>query len=42
VTALDHNGYVREVLPGGADRIRLLPDCLYYVIATVIGDVTSG
>lgn len=34
VVALDHNGYERAVLPGGGDKIELLPDCLYYVIRT--------
>lgn len=32
VTALDFGGYRRKELAGGADRIELLPDCLYYVI----------
>jgi hypothetical protein len=32
VVALDLNGYPRETLPGGADRIELQPDCLYYLI----------
>jgi len=32
VVALDLNGYPRKTFPGGADRIELLPDCLYYVI----------
>ena len=32
VTALDANGYKRQEVPGGAAAIRLLPDCLYYVV----------
>jgi hypothetical protein len=32
VVALDFNGYKREVLPGSAASIDLLPDCLYYII----------
>lgn len=33
VTALDFNGYTRQALAGGADDIRLLPDCLYYIVS---------
>ena len=33
VTALDANGYKRQAVPGGAAAIRLLPHCLYYLIA---------
>ena len=32
VTALDANGYKRQEVPGGAAAIRLLPDCLYYIV----------
>ena len=32
VTALDFNGYARQQVQGGAGRIALLPDCLYYII----------
>jgi len=31
VTALDGNGYKRQDVPGAA-AMRLLPDCLYYVV----------
>ena len=33
VTALDHNGYRRQELTDSAANVRLLPDCLYYVIS---------
>ncbi len=33
VTGLDHNGYRRQELAGSAANVRLLPDCLYYVIS---------
>ena len=32
VTAWDGNGYEREVLDGDASAVRLLRDCVYYVI----------
>ncbi len=32
VTALDFQGYVREEVKGGANRITLLPDCLHYIV----------
>ncbi len=32
VTALDHNGYKKETLSGGAKSIKLKPDVLWYII----------
>ena len=42
VTALDHNGYARQEMPGAAGNIALLPDCLYYVIAKPVMFGTRG
>jgi hypothetical protein len=32
ITALDANGYPRQTLPASTKPIRLLPDCLHYII----------